>query len=88
MDDVRASMEWRARTLLWCFVLSVVLLCVWAIVYLALGRWAYGFQTRWFELSRHEFDLVMYCGMGLVKILAFVLFLIPYIAIRIAMRRA
>ena len=87
MEDIRADMELRARALLWCFVLSVALLVIWGVFYLAIGRWAWGIHARWFELTRHEFDLIMYGGMGLVKVLALVLFLIPYIAIRIALRR-
>jgi hypothetical protein len=87
MDDVRASLEVRARALLWCFVLSVVLLLFWGVFYMVGGAWAYGLHARWFEITRHEFDLMIYGGMGLTKVLALVFFLIPYIAIRIALRQ-
>ncbi len=35
-----------------------------------------------FEIDRREFDLIMYCGMALVKFAAVFFFLIPYVALK------
>ena len=47
----------------------------------------YGFHRAMFDITRHEFDVMNYCGMGLLKILVFVGFLIPYIAIRLTAKK-
>ena len=39
-----------------------------------------------FHLSRHEFDLIYYCGMGLVKLGALLIFFVPWIAVRLVLR--
>ena len=38
------------------------------------------------ELTRRDYELINYCCMGIVKLAAFVFFLIPYIAIRLVLR--
>ena len=38
------------------------------------------------EAEKHEYDLVILCGMTFLKLMALVLFLAPYIAIRIVLR--
>ena len=75
---------------LWCFVIAFVFLLFWFCIFICpvSGDWAYSIHSRWIELERHEFDLLNYCGMGLFKMLSFVLFLLPYIAIRLVVRRA
>ncbi len=90
----RISMETRnvldvaARVLLRCFVLCMAILLVWALSYLALGDLAHRIHSTMFDLTVHEFMLINYCGMGLLKILVFVLFLCPYVAIRLVLRKA
>jgi hypothetical protein len=37
-------------------------------------------------MTRQQFDLIIYCGMGFVKLSAFVFFLIPYVALRLVLR--
>ena len=65
-----------------CFILSMGLLIIWGLFYLVGGQWAYDFHAGMFDISKSQFDLINYCGMGIVKFVAFVLFLIPYVAIR------
>jgi hypothetical protein len=88
MEDYRAQLESLGRVLIWCFALSIALLIVWSVFYLLLGRWVFGIHSNIFEMTERDFDLIMYCGMGLLKVAAFVLFLIPYISVRLVLRRA
>jgi Family of unknown function (DUF6868) len=76
-----------AKILLRCFVLGYVLLLLWAVVYLFAGVLIYGIADKLFGLTRHEADLINYCGMALVKCAVILLFLIPYIAIRWTLRQ-
>ncbi|MHC4709798.1 MAG: DUF6868 family protein [Planctomycetota bacterium] len=86
MNDNHQQLEILARALIRCFLLSVALLAFWGICYLVIDDWAYGFHSRFFEMTRQQFDLIMYCGMGFVKLSAFVFFLIPYVALRLVLR--
>jgi len=73
--------------LLRCFIYGFVLLLVWFVLFLAAGGGMYDFHSAMFEITEHEFNVINYCGMGLLKILVFVGFLIPYIAIRLTARK-
>jgi hypothetical protein len=88
METHQAQFEYLARVLIRCFVLSLALLLIWFVFYLVVGRWGYDIHSRMFEMTRREFDLIMYCGMAFVKLSAFVFFLIPYIAVRLTLRGA
>ncbi len=87
MDDQRSVLELWARVLIRCFALSIALLIIWFGFYLLLGDWAHSVHSRMFgELSRRDFELINYCGMAIVKLFAFLVLLIPYLAIRLVLR--
>jgi hypothetical protein len=86
MESPQTQLQYLARALIWCFVLAVALQVFWWLIVLVAGDWAYGIHAGIFEITRHEFDLVMYCGLLFVKVMALVFFLIPYISLRIALR--
>ncbi len=73
--------------LLRCFIYGFVLLLFWFVLFLAAGGWMYDFHSAMFDITLHEFNVINYCGMGLLKILVFVGFLIPYIAVRLTARK-
>ncbi len=76
-----------SRILLWCWILGAALLLLWFLVFLALGN--SGFledHVKMFGLSKHEFYKVSYYGMAFFKLCVFLLFLIPFIAVRIVLR--
>lgn len=83
LNEVLAAM---AKILLWCFALGMVLLGVWFGGFLVAGDFAYRVHATMFDLSQHEFDLINYCGMALVKFCAMMLFLLPWIAIQLVLR--
>ena len=82
LDEVLTAVS---RILLWCFVLSILLLLFWFVFFLAAGDFAYRFHAKMFDLSKDEFDVINYCGMGLVKACSFMLFFIPWVATRLAL---
>jgi hypothetical protein len=85
-DERKMFFETLAKVLMWCFLLSFALLLFWTAFYFLLGDWAYAIHARWFELSRHDFDMLHYFGLGFIKALTFLFFLFPYISIRIVLR--
>jgi hypothetical protein len=76
-----------AKILLRCFVLGYLLLLLWAALYLFAGSLTYGIASKLFGLTSHEVDVINYCGMVFAKCVVFLLFLFPYIAIRLVLRR-
>ncbi len=77
------DIETLTRFFLWCTIIDGVLLIVWSFSWLFCPEWVYRTQKRWFPLGRETFNLVMYCFIGLFKILFLLFNLVPYIALRI-----
>ena len=66
-----------------CFLVAAGLILIWFLIYLVMGDLAYAIHSRLFDIDRAQFGAMNYFGMSLMKILAFVLFLVPYIALKI-----
>jgi hypothetical protein len=66
--------------------LSVLLLLLWFAGYLAMADFAYSIHSKWFNLTRHEFEMMNYFGMALVKMIAVMFFGVPYLAIWLVRR--
>ncbi|MHC4945278.1 MAG: DUF6868 family protein [Planctomycetota bacterium] len=68
--------------LLRCFIYGFVLLLFWFVLFLVAGGWIYDFHSSMFEITRHDFDMMNYNGMALVKGVVILFFLLPYLAVR------
>ncbi len=86
-DEQINCLDAVAGVLLRCFVLAFCLLLFSFVFYLLAADWAYSIHSRWFEIDRNNFDLMNYYGMGILKIAGFLFFLIPYIAIKLILRK-
>ena len=86
-DEQINCLDAVAGVLLRCFVLAFCLLLFSFVFYLLAADWAYSMHSRWFDISRHEFTLMYYYLMGFMKIASFLFFLIPYIAIKLILRK-
>jgi Family of unknown function (DUF6868) len=56
-------------------------------VVVMLGDFVFEIHSSMLPLERQHFDLMNYFGMGFLKLLIYVFFLIPYLALKIARRR-
>ncbi len=69
--------------LLRCFVLGFVVLIVWFLFFLVAGELIHDVHGSMFkQITGRQFQVIHYCGMGLLKLFIFVFFLFPYIAMR------
>jgi len=62
-----------------------LMLLIWFVMVRVAGQWMYEMHRLVFgtpTLTRHEFDLLNYCGFVLLKLLVIVAFAIPYFAVR------
>ena len=69
------------------FFMGYTLLILWFLIFIFEPDWMYRLQSQWFEMSRSSFNIIHYCGMGLLKISLIVFFLFPYLAIRMILRK-
>ena len=76
-----------AKVLLWCVVLGFLLLLLSFGFLLVGGDFAHDVHSKWFDVTRHEFDVICYCGLGLAKTIVVLLFVVPWAAIRLVLRR-
>ncbi len=81
------SLEVLAGVLLRCFLLAVCLLLLWFVFFLVAGQWAYSIHSKWFEITRHDFDIIMYCAIAFFKTSATLFFLLPFIAVKLILRK-
>jgi hypothetical protein len=69
--------------LLRCFILGFVVLIIWLLLFLFAGELVYKVHGGMFrEITDRQFQIIHYCGMGLLKLFISVFFFIPYIAMR------
>jgi hypothetical protein len=87
MDERDNFLDQVAGIFLRCFLMCYALLLIWFFIFLFAGNWAYSFQAGWFELSRHDFNLVNYFGIVFTKISAIIFFLFPYLSIKLMLRK-
>lgn len=71
------------RVLLRCVILGVAVLIVWFVFFLVADGLIYSVHGHFFsEITKRQFQVIHYCGMGLTKLFVAVFFLFPYVAIR------
>lgn len=68
---------------MWCSIINVGMLLIMFFICIAAKDWAYKMHSRWFNLSKENFDLVLYCFLGFYKVLVFVFCIIPWIVLSI-----
>jgi hypothetical protein len=85
--DLKNLLEVTAKILLRCFILNFAFILFWFFFFLiGSSRWGYEFHSKIFDITRHEFELINYCGMAFVKLCNFIFFLFPYVAIKLVLK--
>lgn len=64
------------------FWAGILLLALWANLFIVFGIRLYASHAQWFNLSYHEFECFMYGAMIFFKLCLLIFFLLPYISIR------
>ena len=84
--DLKNRLEATTKILIRCFILNFALILVWFCFFLISARWGYEFQSKIFDITRHEFVLINYCGIAFAKLCNIIFFLFPYVAIRLVLK--
>ncbi|MFT7460961.1 MAG: hypothetical protein ACI909_003652 [Planctomycetota bacterium] len=77
------TVEILRGALAWSAVINYVLLLIWFLIFLFAHDWMYGLHSKWFSLSVDKFDAIHYTTMAFFKLSIFLLYLAPYLALRI-----
>ena len=86
-DPSRVLCESLSRVLMRCWIMGFVLLLIWLGAILLFKESILEMHGSLFGVSKHELDLVMYCGLGLFKLGVITLFFLPWLSLRMELRR-
>lgn len=85
--DINLQLNKIADVLIRCFVIAIFFLAIWFALMVFADQLIYKIHSTWYDISKPQFDMLWYAGMGLIKLWIFMFFLIPYIAIKLAIKR-
>jgi hypothetical protein len=80
-------MNMTAKVLLRCFLLGLALLLLWFVMVWLFGDFVYRVHSYFFDITWGQFETIHYAGMMALKLVIFTFFLLPYIAIRLVLRK-
>ena len=87
MKNTDEALEVVSQVLLRCVAIGVAVLFVWWGALAAMGALAYSIHARFMPITREQFNVIHYAGILMTKAAVSVLFLFPYIAIRLVIRK-
>jgi hypothetical protein len=67
----------------WCSIINFGFLMYIALILVLFPDFIYQMHSRFFKFPRESFDVIMYCFVGVYKIVFFCFSLIPYVALRL-----
>lgn len=67
----------------WCSLINIAIMIFWFLMLVSARDWAYRLHEKFFRISRETFTAVQYAGGLFYKLIVFVFFVIPYLALRI-----
>jgi uncharacterized membrane protein YedE/YeeE len=76
-----------AGILIRSFLGGIALLTVWFLCFVLAGDCIYQLHSRWFAIPREAFNALHYALMAATKITLILFFLIPWIAIRLVLKK-
>jgi len=64
-----------------CAVINYAILLIWFGAFVMARAQLHDLHSRWFRLSDRAFDITMYAGMAVYKLMILIFALVPYIAL-------
>ena len=87
MKTVDEVLEVTSQVLIRCTVMGVIVLLIWWGALELFGDLAYGVHSRIAPMTRQQFDIIHYVGILTTKAGVSLLFLFPFLAIRLVIRK-
>jgi hypothetical protein len=86
-ESTRNVFETLDKILLRCWIFGSVLLVLWFGAALLMGDIVHKLHGPMFGITRHELDVIFYCIMGILKLFVSVFFFIPWLSIRLVLKK-
>ena len=86
-QESNTQLEIIARLLIRCFLMGIALIILWFLLFLFGGELIFRIHSSMFAITKPQFDMMMYAGMMFTKVFVFVVFLFPYLAIRMVLSK-
>jgi len=67
----------------WCTIINLVVFLCWTAIFMFIPESTYRIQSKWFPISRENYNLVYYSFLGLFKIVFLVFNVTPLLALLI-----
>lgn len=77
------TMQMLQSFFMWCSIINIILLMIIFAIFTMAKEWVYKTHSRWFNISKPAFDMILYCFLGFYKLLVWVFCIIPWIALSI-----
>lgn len=77
------ELEHLRQFFLWGTVLTAAFLVLSLVIVGYASEWVYQIHSRWAPISREAFHIAIYCFLGAIKMVLFLFYLIPYLALRL-----
>ena len=87
MSNTNETLEVVSQVLIRCVVMGVVVLLFWWGGLAFMGDLVYGVHSKLTPITRQQFNVIHYAGMLSTKAAVSLLFLFPYIAIRLVIKK-
>lgn len=72
-----------ARTFLgWCSVFHIVILSIWATMFMLGHGWMYRLHGKLFPMPEPTFNAIHYAGIGIYKVFAITFAFVPWLVLR------
>ena len=86
-ESARETLETIAKVLLYCWILGFALQILTFGAVLSMGDLMHDLYGSMFGLSSHDSDMIVVAYLALIKLSVAVFFFIPWLAIRIVLRK-
>ena len=87
-DSTKELLETTKDVLLRCWIFGFVLLIISLGATLLTGNLIHDLHGSMFGLTKHELDLVFYCLMGILKLIVIACFFIPWLSIKLVLKKS
>ncbi|MBU0505171.1 MAG: DUF6868 family protein [bacterium] len=81
-DNTKNTLNLIATLLLKSFIIGFLFMMLSFVLMFCCKDWAFNIHQNLFAVTRSQLEVIAYCSFGFLKILIFVFFLIPYLAIK------
>ena len=86
-SNIDEILEVVGQVLVMCVVMGVIVLLIWWGALALMGDFTYSIHTKLTPMTKQTFNVIHYAGMQTTKAVVSLLFLFPYIAIRLVIKK-